>query len=134
MITSHRITEVDWLILEEAILKDTQHTEKDDPVFFYEPGTCCNVWEYNGNPVLFCRGKIVEEKSVWLNIQFVDENDKRKNALVMKAVLENLVEKLSPLGFKDLQFKSDSSALVEFCKKKFGFIEKDGILHRILEA
>lgn len=134
MITSHRINELDWPVLEEAIKKDTEHKEKDDPIFFYEPGTVCNVWEYNNVPVLFCRGKVVDETAVWLNVQFVNNNDKRKNAIVINAMVTNLIERLSILGFKDLQFKSESPALVEFCKKKFGFVEVDGILHRILEA
>lgn len=132
-ITSHRITELDWPILEEAI-KNDNHLDKGYTLFFYEPGTCCNVWEYKSKPILFCRGKLIDDKAVWLNVQFVNNNNKRKNAVVIYAMVTDLIETLTIAGFKDLQFKSDSSELVEFCKKKFGFVEVDGILHRILEA
>jgi hypothetical protein len=134
MITSYRITGEDWELL-EAAMKQDDHSGLSYPLFYYEPGTVCNVWQYNGSPVLFCRGKVLEDQtSVWLNVQFVNNKDKRKNAIVINAMVTDLIYKLGHEGFKDLQFKSDASALVDFCKKKFGFVEIDGILHKKLEA
>ncbi len=125
MITSRRLedSDSDREMLIESLAKDEYHkTTTSD--FFYEPGTVSNVYKLNDTPVLVVRAC----KALRLDIQFLDNEDTRRNAAVLVGGFKTLVDMARANGFKELVFCSKSPLLVAFCKKHFGYEEVEGEL------
>lgn len=123
MLTSRRLEESDREMLTESLSRDEFHkgTTSD---FFYENGTVSNVYNLDDSPVVVLRAC----KALRLDIQFLDNEDKRRNAAALMGGFQALVEMARANGFKELVFCSTSPLLVEFCKKHFGYEEVEGEL------
>jgi hypothetical protein len=117
----------DLPILIESIEKDEYHKDTTTAGFFYDPRTMCNVYEQDDKPVMFVRGT----KVLRLDIQFCDNNDRRKNLSALHE-LESITERAKAAGFTELVFCSDSPLLRAYCKKHFQFHEVQGELRRYL--
>jgi len=127
MIKSRMIDQKDSSLLEKSLMNDEYH-QGTTPDFFFAPGSVCNVWEDEKGPVLFVRGT----KALRLDVQYVDNKDVRRNALVMMYGFDNFVEKARENGFTEIIFNSNSPVLIKFCKRRLGFVESKGELRKFL--
>jgi hypothetical protein len=123
MITSRDITIEDRALLIDSLLVDEYHKDTTAD-FFYESETVCSVFEENGKPVLFVRGKCVEG-FIALDIQFLDNNDAKCNVRTMISGFPILEERARVNGFRGFIFISQAPFLRKFCVKRLGFSEWD---------
>jgi len=120
-----RLEQNDYELLAVSLLADEYHSETP-PEFFYDPDAVCNVYEDADGPVLFLRGQAIsigsdEKKVIRLDIQYLNNNDFRRN---MKTMLEGfplLEKKARESGFSGFVFHSTSPLLRKFCIKRLGF-------------
>lgn len=117
----------DFSLLELALSRDEHHKETT-PDFFTQPGTVCKVYEDEQGPICFVRGS----KALRLDIQYVDNHDRKRNLAAMLAGFGALAATARENGFTEIIFQSNSPMLKRFCAKAFGFIESDGELRKIL--
>ena len=104
-----------------SLSQDKYHTTTT-PEFFTRPGTMCKVYEDGQGPVLFVRGSSV----LRLDIQFVSNEDGRRNIKVMQEGLPPLAQKARENGYTEIVFNTTSPLLKAFCTKRFGFTEVEG--------
>ena len=124
---SRAISEGDRTLLDSSLSKDTYHKDtKAD--FFYAPGTFCNVHEDDTGPVMFVRAT----KSLRFDVQFVENDDRVKNAKALKEVFQGYEDRARANGFTEFVFFSDSPALKKFCEEQFGFKELNGEMRKLL--
>lgn len=132
MITSRWLTDEDYETLAASLEKDEYHLG-NVAGFFYEPGTCCNVYEDESGPIMFLRGCVNKlEQSIDIDIQFVSNLDTRRNMGALFAANKYFVANCKGHGFKELIFSTKSPRLKQFCKKYLGFAEVDGRMHKAL--
>lgn len=120
---SRFITQDDYGLLEESIKKDEYHKDTS-PEFFYEDGTVCLVYSDEEGPVLFARGKVLEQgtvRAIELDIQYVSNTDARRNMKMMLEGFPDLEAKALQNGFSAFFFFSDVPLLRKFCTKRLGF-------------
>src|SRR5271165_6751497 len=123
-VTHRFITEMDVHNLKENLKNDPYH--KDTSVsFFLETGTVCSVYYLDDDLVFYIKGTPIEHDG-WnilkLDIQFVDNNDFRKNIKTMTDGLEELSIRSYINGFDVIVFESVQKMLRKFCIKRLGFI------------
>src|ERR1700679_1136998 len=99
MITDRLYEEDDYHLLGLSLSQDKYHTETT-PEFFTEPGTMCKVYEDESGPVLFVKGSPV----LRLDIQFVSNDDGRRNIKVMREGLPPLAQRARENGYKEIVF------------------------------
>lgn len=121
MVTDRLMEDTDLLLLGLSLSKDEHHVGTE-PEFFTEPGTLTKVYESDGVPVLFVRGAPI----LRLDIQFVSNEDGRKNIKTMLEGLPPLAQKARENGFKEIVFNTSSPLLKAFCIKRLGFEEVEG--------
>lgn len=114
-----------WL---ELSLSDDKFHKDTDVDFFYEHGTVCNVYEDEAGPVLAVRGS----KVLRLDIQFLANNNNRRNAHIMLHGFPQLAKQAKENGFKEIIFNSTSPELIAFCEKYLGFEKSGNELRRLL--
>ena len=134
MITTRWIEPEDRALIAESLKTDEYHFG-NDASFFYEPNTCCNVYEDEHGPIMFLRGfvdALVGERSVCIDIQFMSNLDARRNMEALLFANKYFVANCKEHGFEELVFSTKSSKLKRFCKKYLGFVEVDGRMHRAL--
>lgn len=134
MITNRFIEEKDHPLLVESLSKDAFHqgTGLD---FFLEEGTVCSVYEDESGPILFVRGKPIIYKNVaviQLDIQYLDNNDARRNMKAMTEGFPVLATQAKANGFMGFFFESSVPLLRKFCVKRLGFQEYGDLLVKIL--
>lgn len=127
MVTDRLYEDEDYHLLELSLSKDEHHTGTT-PEFFTEPGTMTKVYEDVHGPVLFVRGSPV----LRLDIQFVSNDDGRRNIKTMLEGLPPLAQKARENGFRELVFNTSSPLLKAFCMKRLGFQETVGDELRLL--
>lgn len=121
------LTQEDRPLLEDSLSKDEFHkTTTAD--FFYSPEAVCSVQEDENGPVFFLRAT----KALRLDIQFVDNLDKERNAKAMLERIDSIVEQARLAGFTELVFCSDSPGLMAFCRRKMKFKEVNGELRKFI--
>lgn len=128
MITSRHIKEQDYKLLEESLSNDEYHQETTLD-FFLEPGTITNLYYYNDDPICFVRGKPwfnLEVAIIQLDIQFLSNEDKKRNIKVMLEGFKDLEQKAKENGFMGLMFNSNVDLLRNFCIKRLGFEPFEG--------
>lgn len=118
----------DRKLLEESIGRDSYHKDTTTADFFYSPTAICTVQEDDNGPVFFLRAT----KALRLDIQFVDNLDKERNAAAMLERLESVVEQAKQAGFTELVFCSDSPGLMAFCKRKMKFKKVNGEMRKFI--
>jgi hypothetical protein len=122
---SRLITPNDYGTLAQSLEHDKYHKDTT-PEFFYEEGTVCSVYEDESGPVLFVRGKaIVEEpvRVIQLDIQFLDNDNAKRNMRTMIEGFHELETKAIENGFIGFFFVSNVPLLRKFCVKRLGFEE-----------
>lgn len=127
MIRDRLLQEGDYTLLELSLAKD-EHHRGTAPEFFVQPGTITKVYEDEKGPVLFVRGA----KALRLDIQYVSNDDHKRNIKAMLAGFDGLTKKAAENGFTEIIFNSNNHALKKFCTKRFGFVESDGELRKYL--
>jgi hypothetical protein len=128
MVTDRMINQDDRDILELSLAHDEYHQETT-PEFFYMPGSFTKVYEDESGPILYVRGT----KSLRLDVQFVNNLDRERNAGVMLAHFEALAEHIKKSGFTEICFNTTNPGLARFCKNKLGFENIEGTeLRRLL--
>ena len=128
MITSRYLQPEDYELLSNSLANDEYHSTTS-PVFFVEPETITLVYEDEKGPVMFVRGKGLEEgtrQTMQLDIQFCDNKDGKRNLKVMLEGFPPLTEKAKTNGFTEINFESSSPLLRKFCLKRLGFVEAAG--------
>ncbi len=123
MITRY-ITEEDREILESSLLLDEHHNTTPSS-FFYEEGTVCSVYEDEDGPVCFVRGKPYGDGPLilQLDIQYLNNNDARRNMKIMLEGFPLLEQRAKLNGFIGFFFLSNVPLLRKFCIKRLGFQE-----------
>jgi hypothetical protein len=134
MVTNRYITYDDYKLLESSLLSDEYH--KDTPAsFFYEKGTITSVYEDEKGPICFVRGQPIFENGIAiirLDIQYINNNDSKRNLKAMLSGFPVLEEKAKANGFAGFFFVSDAQLLRAFCIKRLGFIAWDE--HALVKA
>ncbi len=121
MITDRLLEDSDLNLLELSLSQDQYH-KTTTTEFFTEPGTMCKVYEEDEQPILFVKGS----PELRLDIQFVSNENARKNMRVMLEGLPPLAQKAKENGFKSILFNTSSPLLKAFCIKRFGFEQVEG--------
>lgn len=123
------MTEDDIPILSESLKNDEYHSSTSANFFYpvFSDGTKdlsvqCNVYEDSKGPIMFVRGT----KALRLDIQFLNNEDKRRNALVMGREFKEFAQRARMAGFTEVVFNTSSPQLKEFCTKVLGFTEAEG--------
>lgn len=127
MVTDRLLEESDLSLLELSLSQDEYHTETA-PEFFLEPGTATKVYEDESGPILFVKGT----PALRIDIQFVDNNDARRNIKCMSEGFPPLAAKARENGFKEVIFNTSNPLLKAFCIKRFGFVESEGELRKFI--
>lgn len=122
-----------WLALEDmsllasSLALDENH-KGTEPEFFAQLGTVCKVYEDEAGPICFVRGA----KALRLDIQYVNNKDRKRNMAAMLEGFEALAIKARENGFTEIIFQTNNPMLRLFCRKRFGFVESDGELRKFL--
>ena len=125
MITNRLIAEEDYELLQESLAQDEHHNDTP-PEFFYQIGSLTQVYEDEQGPILFCRAV----KALRLDIQFLDNEDAKRNMAAMIEGYPVMEEKARENGFTEIIFQTNSNLLGWFCKKRFGFEVSNGELRK----
>jgi len=120
-VKSREINELDKEQLDKIISNDEYHKDLITSDFFYAPGTYTKIYEKDDKPVFYIRAT----KSLRVDLQFVDINDKKNNALALIETLNEWVELAKKSGFTEIYCNTASSKLADFCVKHLGFIKVD---------
>jgi hypothetical protein len=116
MVTDRLMESRDTLGLALSLARDEHHL--DTPVeFFTQPHTLTKVYEDEQGPICFAR----LSKSVRLDIQFVDNEDSKRNASVLIQGVGPLVEQAKADGYTEIVFTTNVARLKDFCVKVFDF-------------
>ena len=127
MVRDRFIESEDMPVLSVSLAKDEYH-KGTSPEFFTAPGTVCKVYEDELGPICFVRGT----KALRLDIQYVDNNDRKRNMAAMLEGFDALAAKARENGFTEIIFQSNNRMLKRFCVKAFGFVESDGELRKFI--
>ncbi len=119
MISHCPITSKDKEDLDQIISNDPFHKNVLTSDFFMMPGTYTERYDLDGKPVLYVRAT----KSLRIDLQFVNCDDKRSNAKVMLEKFNELVKQAKASGFTEIYCNTASSKLSDFCVKHLGFIK-----------
>lgn len=125
MITDRWLGLEDYNLLALSLAQD-EHHKGTQPEFFTQLGTVCKVYEDEQGPICFVRGA----KALRLDIQYVDNNDRRRNMAAMLGGFEELAASARENGFTEIIFQSNNPLLKAFCVKRLGFVESDGELRK----
>jgi hypothetical protein len=127
MITSRYLQPEDYPLLLTSLTADEYHPMV--PLFFVEPETITLVYEDEKGPVMFVRGKGIDNNGIQtlqVDIQYVSNKDGKRNLKVMREGFPALAAKAKENGFSDIVFDSSVPALRKFCLKRLGFVEAVG--------
>jgi len=127
MITERTIEAGDEALLTISLARDAYHKETG-PEFFVAPETQCTVYSDEAGPILFAR----DSKAIRIDIQFVDNGDRRRNFHAMLGGFSGLVNKAKESGFTEIIFNTKNESLKNFCVKTFGFVESGNELRKLI--
>lgn len=124
----------DLPILEMSLAIDPHHVGTT-PDFFLQDGTVTKVYEDERGPIMFVRGAVIkrfDKKVLRLDIQFVSNEDAKRNARAMFSGFDKMSQRAKDNGFEEIYFCSNSPLLIAFCTRRFGFVESNGELRKAL--
>jgi hypothetical protein len=122
MVTDRLLESQDKPLLADSLSKDEHHKDTTTPDFFYAPGTVCKVYEDEDGPICFVRCT----KVLRLDIQYKDNEDKKRNLKAMISGFDSLEKKARDNGYTEIAFKTNSPLMKAFCTRRFGFVEECG--------
>jgi hypothetical protein len=106
----------DELNLAMSLTLDEHH--HDTPVaFFKQEGTMTKVYEEDSSPIFYARAA----KSLRLDIHFVDNGDKERNAKALLQGFAPLCAQAKANGFSEIIFTTNVPELRDFCERAFGY-------------
>ena len=115
-ITNRLLEEKDETWLATSLALDEHH--QGTPVaFFKEPGVLSTVYEDEQGPICVARCS----KSLRIDIQFLDNEDRRRNAKVLAAGVEQVAAAAKASGYSELVFTTSNPELAAFCEHSFGY-------------
>jgi hypothetical protein len=121
MITYRPLEPSDMPTLALSLAAD-EHHKGTEPEFFTEIGSVCNVYEDAKGPVFFLRGS----KALRLDIQYVSNQDAKRNMAAMIQGFPALVDRARSYGFTEVVFVTSNDFLKKFCEKRLGFTSVSG--------
>lgn len=121
MVTDRMIEPSDLPLLAESLAHDAYH-KTTTPEFFTQPGTVAKVYEDKDGPILVVRGA----KALRLDLQYLNNDDTKRNLTAMMDGFDGLVKKARENGFQEVLFTTNNPLLKKFCMRRFGFVEVDG--------
>jgi hypothetical protein len=127
MITDRPIEAGDEELLAASLAKDAYHTTTK-PEFFVAPNTTTKVYEDESGAILFARCSM----ALRIDIQFVDNGDKKRNLHAMLGGFAALVNTAKQSGFNEVLFNTDNPELKKFCIRAFGFEESGNELRKVI--
>lgn len=114
-------------ILEESLNKDPYH-QGTTVGFFQKEGTGCNVYSDERGPIVVVRGSNV----LRLDVQFLDNNDTKRNMKVLLSEFPRVVEAAKAQNFHEVLFNTNNPVLKAFCIKRLGMHEVEGDELRVI--
>jgi len=111
------MTDSDEELLASSIAIDEHHKDTMTTDFFKQPGDCVVVSEDEQSPICFAR----YSKSLRVDIQFRDNNDKSRNAAAIVDGFQSVVDAARADGYKEIVFTTNSQELATFCIKTFKY-------------
>jgi hypothetical protein len=117
----------DLPMLAVSLARDEHHKDTQ-PEFFLAPGTVAKVYEDEQGPILIVRGS----KALRLDLQYIDNNDTRRNLTAMLGGFDGLVTKAKENGFQEVIFNTNSPLLETFCIRRFGFVKSGNELRKLI--
>ena len=127
MITDRPVEASDEELLAASLAKD-EHHKYTKPEFFVAPGTECTVYSDESGIILFARCS----KALRVDIQFLDNADRRRNFHAMLGGFAGLVSRAKESGFSEVIFNTENDSLRKFCVKAFGFEESGNELRKVI--
>lgn len=127
MVTDRFLEPGDIGLLESSLALDEHHRDTK-PEFFTQSGTVCKVYEDEAGPICFVRGT----KALRLDIQYVNNHDRRRNMTAMLEGFDSLARKAKENGFTEIIFQTNNRMLKRFCVRAFGFVESEGELRKFI--
>lgn len=116
MVTDRLMEDVDTETLSVSLALSEHH--KDTPIsFFKQDGTMTKVYEDEQGPICFAR----VTKSLRLDIHFMNDEDKTRNASVLLSGFAKLASDAKANGFTEIVFTTNVTRLAKFCEKVFGY-------------
>jgi hypothetical protein len=127
MVTDRFLEHRDLALLELSLSRD-EHHQGTTADFFTQYGTVCKTYEDDAGPILFARAS----KALRLDLQYVSNDDTRRNMKAMLTGFDELARKAKENGFLEIIFTSNSPMMRKFCIRRFGFVEEHNELRKHL--
>jgi hypothetical protein len=127
MVTDRFLEHRDLPILEKSLAHDVHH-QGTPPEFFTQEGSLTKVYEDAEGVILFARAS----KAIRLDLQYVSNEDTRRNMKAMLTGFDELAKRAKENGFLEIIFTSNSPMMRKFCVRRFGFIEEQNELRKHL--
>lgn len=127
MVTDRFLEPNDMPLVAISLARDENH-KGTEPEFFTEYGTVTKVYEDELGPICFVRGA----KALRLDIQYVDNSDKKRNMTAMLEGFDRLAAKAKENGFTEVIFNTNNALLRKFCIKAFGFVDSGAELRKLI--
>jgi hypothetical protein len=108
--------ETDEALLGASLASDVNH-QGTNVGFFKLPGVMTRVYEDEQGPICFARAS----KSLRVDIQFLDNDDKQRNAKVLAAGINPMIAAAKTAGYSELVFTTSNPELAAFCERVFGY-------------
>lgn len=136
MIFDRYLIPEDLPILKASLAADPYHAETTTD-FFQEDGSITKVYFDEHGSILFVRAAVVlrfDKKVLRLDIQFVSNEDTKRNARAMLWGFDTMSQRAKQNGFDEIYFFSNSPLLKAFCTKRFGFVQSGDELRKTLST
>jgi hypothetical protein len=127
MVTDRFLEYRDLPILEKSLAQDVHH-QGTDASFFTQPGTVCKTYSDEDGVILFARAS----KALRLDLQYVRNDDVKRNMKAMLTGFDELAKKAKENGFLEIIVTSNVDLMRKFCIRRFGFIEERGELRKMI--
>ncbi len=122
MVNIRPLQENDLAILQESLYNSKVHAGVTVQDFFKE-GTVSSAYEDENGLVAVARLSPLREKDLLLDTHFIDDGDKERNGKVILVGLGAMIESARDLGFKAIEFETQSERLKKFCTRRLSFID-----------
>jgi hypothetical protein len=116
MVTDRLLEETDEQWLADSLAKDVHH-QGTTVAFFQQEGTMSRVFSDEQGPICVARCS----KSLRIDIQFLDNEDRKRNAKVLAAGIEGVTAAAKAAGYSELVFTTSNPKLAAFCEHAFGY-------------
>jgi hypothetical protein len=117
MSVTDRLLEVSDEPMLAASLEQSEAHKGTTVDFFKQDGVMSRVYEDEQGPICFARCS----KSLRLDVHFVDDANRKRNAKVLAAGIEGVAAAAKSAGYNELVFSTSNPELAGFCEHMFGY-------------